>query len=51
VAGGETVILGKAGTPMVVLRSDARPRKRREPESVKGRIGMDADFDAAEAIV
>ncbi len=51
VAGGESVIIGKAGKPMAVLSPYASTHKPRKPGSMKGRIRIADDFDAADELI
>lgn len=46
VAGGESVIIGKAGTPVAVLSPYVASDSARVPGSMKGRIEIAEDFDA-----
>ena len=51
VAGGESVIIGKAGTPVAVLSPYVAPNKTRSPGSMKGRIQIGDDFDADDDLI
>lgn len=45
VAGGESVIIGKAGKPMAILSPYIEEKRHRKPGSMKGKIWMAEDFD------
>ena len=45
VLGGEEVIIGKAGKPLVKLVPLQRPSRPRTPGALKGTIVIAADFD------
>jgi prevent-host-death family protein len=45
-AGGEEIVIAKAGKPMVRLVPVEQPAKRRLPGMLKGQIWMAEDFDA-----
>ncbi len=51
VAGGESVIIGKAGKPVAVLSPYIAGDSVRKAGSMKGRIRMADDFDAADAVI
>lgn len=45
VLAGEEIIIGKAGKPVARLVKFERPRSRRQPGALKGRIRVAEDFD------
>lgn len=45
-AAGEEIIVAKAGKPLVRLVPFTKPKPRRTPGFLKGRIKIAADFDA-----
>jgi len=45
-AGGEEIVIAKAGLPRARLVPLARPSKPRRPGAWKGRVWIDPDFDA-----
>ncbi len=45
-AGGEEIVIAKAGKPMAKLVPVTRSRKRRQPGAWKGRVKIGPDFDA-----
>ena len=45
-AGGEEIIIAKAGVPRARLVPLARPPKKRRPGAWKGRVVVSPDFDA-----
>lgn len=47
-AGGEDIVIAKAGTPRVRLVPVRAPRRDREPGGWEGRIRIAEDFDAAD---
>ncbi|MGA7303553.1 MAG: type II toxin-antitoxin system prevent-host-death family antitoxin [Rhodothermales bacterium] len=51
VARGESVVIGKAGTPVAVLSPYVPADTTRAPGSMKGRIQIAADFDADDNII
>ncbi len=51
VAGGESVIIGKAGKPMAVLSPYVSTEKPRQAGSMKGKIHIANDFDADEELI
>ena len=46
VAGGEEIIIAKAGKPIARLVPVEEPPPRRTPGSAKGRVLLSSDFDA-----
>ena len=51
VAGGESVIIGKAGKPMAVLSPYVATRRPRKAGSMKGKIHIADDFDADNDVI
>jgi len=51
VAGGESVIIGKAGAPVAVLSPYVPAESGRAPGSMKGRIRIAEDFDADDDLI
>ncbi len=51
VAGGESVIIGKAGKPVAVLSPYVAADSARKAGSMKGKIWIADDFDAADAVI
>ena len=47
-AGGEEIVIGKAGKPMARLVPYVAQREPRVPGSLKGQIRLAADFDAVD---
>ncbi|MGQ0624971.1 MAG: type II toxin-antitoxin system Phd/YefM family antitoxin [Sporichthyaceae bacterium] len=45
-AGGEDIVIAKAGTPKVRLVAVQEPRRPRSPGGWQGRVVIGADFDA-----
>jgi len=45
-AGGEEIVIAKAGKPLARLVGLVPPRRRRRPGGAKGRIRIARDFDA-----
>ena len=45
-AGGEEIVIAKAGKPRARLVGLRPPRKKRKPGGAKGRIRVAKDFDA-----
>ncbi len=43
---GEEIVIAKAGKPVARLVPFARPPQPRHPGSARGRVSMNADFDA-----
>ena len=48
-AGGEEIIIGKAGRPMARLMPYVEPRHARSPGALKGRLWVADDFDETSA--
>ena len=42
---GNEVIIGKAGKPVVKLVAYKKPKKKRKPGALKGKIKISKDFD------
>ncbi len=51
VAHGESVIIGKAGKPMAVLRPYLSTEKPRKAGSMKGKIHIADDFDSDDELI
>lgn len=47
-AGGEDIVIAKAGTPRVRLVAVQAPRRPRSPGGWEGRVRLAADFDAVD---
>lgn len=47
-AGGEDIVIAKAGSPKVRLVAIHPPRRRRSPGGWEGRVHMADDFDAVD---
>lgn len=50
-AGGEDIVIAKAGTPRVRLVAVRAPRRERAPGGWEGRVQITADFDAADETI